>query len=85
MEKCFCYPGYSGISCEIKNEFSCPPYLKLQDSNNNTIIKSLINGNNENFNNSSLIKLSGWKPCSGNGLCKYGMCFCYPGYKVIIN
>jgi len=22
-----------------------------------------------------------WAPCNNNGLCKYGQCFCYPGWK----
>jgi hypothetical protein len=26
LDKCFCYPGYSGKFCEIKNEFLCPPF-----------------------------------------------------------
>jgi hypothetical protein len=25
-----------------------------------------------------------WKPCFGNGICKYGMCFCFPGFEVRI-
>lgn len=23
------------------------------------------------------------KPCNGNGICQYGKCFCFPGFKVI--
>jgi len=37
MEKCFCYPGFSGKYCEIKHKFSCPSNLDIAvNPKNNT-------------------------------------------------
>jgi len=69
-EKCFCYPGYSGSFCEVKHDFQCPPFRESY-----TINKNSKNNNSEEYQ---------WLPCNGNGICKYGKCFCYPGFNVNI-
>jgi hypothetical protein len=35
MEKCFCYPGFSGKNCEIKNKFACPLSVYIEKVNEN--------------------------------------------------
>lgn len=64
LEKCFCYPGFSGLFCEVKHQFTCPPILSKN-------ITDDLNLNSTNI----------YSPCSDNGICKYGLCFCYPGFS----
>jgi hypothetical protein len=35
----------------------------------------------EDYNKTHIGEHVDWSPCSGNGICKYGMCFCFPGFK----
>lgn len=44
-------------------------------------IKNRINDKISKLFSKSSVAL---KPCNGNGICQYGRCFCYPGFKVSV-
>jgi len=96
LGKCFCYHGFTGESCEFKQEFSCPPFRSAKKIGTEKGEKANVDKSkpkkdgNRSLRKEIIIKRSKGKvsekalvskPCHGNGLCQYGKCFCYPGFK----
>lgn len=77
LGKCFCYPGYAGNFCEIKDYSSCQSNNHILKNNQHEVIRI----NNQDDDMKEKLKLDS-NICSGNGVCEYGKCACFPGFSV---